>query len=87
MRITRAMITGTYSTGCFCEKPKLIPIRDISVEPRFDFLKAAKEFCKLNNLNAPIKNGRDKTAMSVDNWECKHGQKQMVHIEWNYQYD
>jgi hypothetical protein len=80
----KAKIIGHYSNFCFCEKPILKPVEGIEYRPRFEFAKAAKEFCRINNLHDFVINKRStgRSASAVSAYACKHDNEQQVRIEW-----
>ena len=83
-----AKIVPTYSSGCFCEKPVLQSFKHIPFWPRFEFMKAARQCAKLNNLTIIMQGtgkAREKVALATLAVSCRHHTTQTVRLDWQLQ--
>ena len=80
------IITASYSSGCFCDKPVLPKGDIIENNKTFKFKAAADRYCASNGLTPVGYSQYDKVMTAVMNHKCNHRDEQTVRIEWNIQY-
>lgn len=85
----RATISATYSDGCFCKRPVLGELANIEIEPRFEFAKAARQWCQFNKavFGGINTGGTERSAWAEILQPCSHRERQRVRISWNLSYD
>ena len=87
MNLDRYVITASYATCCFCDKPELPSSKQsYAFKPRWQFAKAVKEYASDNNIHGLVMNGTsDHSAIGLIDTPCKHQQQQTVRLEWEFE--
>ena len=75
-------ISGCTTHCCCCEQPVFKNLLNLKDNPRFEFRKHAREFCRINNLTDVKFSKHNKSAIAVLNKPCAHREKQYIRIEW-----
>ncbi len=80
----RAQITANIERGCFCKFPDLPPGQIVPYYPRFEFVKAVKDYAKKHNLEIYWINGKsgNRAAFTFIKIPCQHRDKQSVRISF-----
>jgi len=83
MKATQARIVGRPADIQFTHTPNFTPVYT-AFEPRFQFKRAVKQFCRLNRLSEPEFSTTDK--MSVAFYVAPVGEQVRIRIRWELAY-
>jgi len=78
---TKAKIINSYSTCCFCQKPKYPAGIPVNYYPKFLFRQAAKKYALSHGLTI-FQWSKQKTALAYTNTNCTHFDRHIIRLDW-----